>query len=271
MRIHDALADAAIFIATRRQAAHLKGHAEEEKLWLYLRTLCVFIHATGQVYRFEDFLKGSAIGRAHVTQNPGTPVRSFAQLSYELLLTASGEAPEPGEQQLMLILIALLDFVTETGQLADVEDYFSNQLEYAPVAIAYFATREEAETWLKGVAEPPSPARLLIGDEYYQFWYMREDNTRGMYRDHAIEPALEALAAQGIPAQAPSFSTRAEAEAWMSNHPASPYAFVTIAGERYFAVHHRRLKRHSFHLVAAVLDAWEKRKRAVELEMALEK
>jgi hypothetical protein len=92
-----------------------------------------------------------------------------------------------------------------------------------------------------------------------------------MYRDHVIEPALEALAAQGISSQAPSFSTRAEAETWMSNHPASPYAFVTIAGEHYFAVHHRSLKRHSFHPVAAALDAWEKRKRAIELETALEK
>ncbi|NTX09137.1 hypothetical protein HUA75_46050, partial [Myxococcus sp. CA040A] len=54
---HDALAEAAILIASRRQTAGLKGRAEEEKLWLYLRALSHFVHVTGQVYRFEDALK----------------------------------------------------------------------------------------------------------------------------------------------------------------------------------------------------------------------
>jgi len=135
---------------------------------------------------------------------------------------------------------------------------------------AHFTSREEAETWLKGVVEPPSPARILIGDEYHQFWYMREDNTSGMYRDYAIEPVLEALTARGIPPRTPSFATRAEAEEWLAIHPANPYAFVTIAGEHYFAVHHRRLKRHSLHHVASALKAWEERKKAVEIEVALD-
>jgi hypothetical protein len=45
---------------------------------------------------------------------------------------------------------------------------------------------------------------------------------------------------------------------------------VLIAGEHYFAVNHRRLKRHSLHHVASALKAWEEHKRAVEREAALD-
>jgi hypothetical protein len=271
VRIHDALAGAAILIASRRQAAGLKGREEEEELWRYVRALSDFVHVTGQVYRFEDSLVGMApTERPHVSAclsaHPGT----FAHRAVALLLATLDETPEPEQKQHVIVLISLLNFIADTGQVDDVEDFFINQLEYAPVAIAHFTNHEEAEAWLKGVAEPPSPARILIGDEYHQFWYTREDDTRGMYRDHAIEPALEALTAGGIPPRTPSFATRMEAEAWLMSHPANPYAFVTIAGEHYFAVHHRRLKRHSLHHVASALTTWEERKRAVELEAATE-
>jgi len=103
-----------------------------------------------------------------------------------------------------------------------------------------------------------------------QFWYSREDKKRGMYRDHPIESELEALTARGLPSQAPSFATRAEAEVWLVDHAAKPYTFVSIAGEYYFAVHHPRLKRHSLHHVASALQAWEQHKSAVQREVALE-
>jgi hypothetical protein len=271
VKAQDALADVAIFIANRRQEASSQGREEEETLWRFLRALSDFVHVTGQVYRFEDFLEGTPRSeRPHVSACVSEHAGTFARLAVELLLDTLGQAPVPDKRQHVLLLIALINFIAETGQLDDVEDFFSNQQEYAPVAIAHFASREEAESWLKGLVEPPSPARILIGDEYYQFWSMREGNARGMYREYAIEPALEALTARGIPPQTPSFAIRAEAEEWLRSHPASPYAFVTIAGEYYFAVHHRRLKRHSFHPVASTLQAWEERKRAVEFEAASE-
>jgi hypothetical protein len=270
VKTHEALASAAILIASRRQTAHLKGRAEEEKLWLYLRALSDFVHVTGQVYRFEDALKGmEPTEHPHISARMSAHTGKFAQLAVELLINTLDEAPEP-EHEHVLVLIALLNFIADTGQLEDVEDFFSNQLDYAPLAIAHFTSHEEAEAWLKDVEEPPSPARILIGDEYYQFWYMRADNTRGMYRDYAIEPVLEALTARGIPSQGPSFATRAEAEEWLMIHPANPYFFVAIAGEHYFAVHHPRLKRHSLYPVASALKAWEERKRTVEREAALE-
>jgi hypothetical protein len=271
VRIHDALANAAALIASRRQAASSKGREDQEELWRYLRALNDFVHVTGQVYRFEDSLQGTApTERPHVSALLSAPKGAFEQMAVELLFKALDETPEPEQRQHVFVLIALLNFIANTGQIDDVEDFFTHQLEYAPVAIAHFTSHEEAEAWLKGVAEPPSPARILIGDEYHQFWYTREDKTRGMYRDYPIEPALEALAARGIPPRTPSFATRAEAEEWLVSHPANPYAFVAISGEYFFAVHHRTLKRHSLHPVASALKAWEERKRAVELESALE-
>lgn len=270
MNTRDALPNAATFIASRRPEASLKGRAEEERLWRYLRAVSDFAHVTGQVYRFEDSLKMTPTERPHVSArllaHPGT----FAQQAVEMLLKALDETPEPDQKQNVLVLLALLNFIAESGELDAVEDFFTHQLEYAPVAIAHFSNYEEAEAWLKGVAEPPSPARILIGDEYYQFWYTREDNTRGMYRDYAIEPAMEALAARGIPSQTPAFATREAAEEWLMSHPATPYAFVNIAGEHYFAVHHRLLKRHSLHPVASALTAWEERKKAVARDASAE-
>jgi len=271
VNILEALANAAVFTASWRQATHSSGQAEEESLWLYLRALSNFVHVTGQVYQFEDYLKAAGPSECpRASARLGADKGRFAQLAVEMLLRALDKTSEPEQKQNVLLLIALVNFIADTGQLDDVEDFFSNQLEYAPIAIAHFSSNEEAEAWLRGVATPPSPAYLLIGDEYYQFWYRREDKTRGMYRDYPIELELEGLAARGIPPQTPSFATRAEAENWLTDHPANPYAFVSIADEHYFAVYHRRLKRHSLHPVASTLRAWEEHKRAVEREAARE-
>ncbi|WP_224365467.1 hypothetical protein [Hyalangium versicolor] len=267
---HDALATTATLIAPRRQAASLEGREEEEKLWRYLRALGDFVHVTGQLYSFEAFLQKTAPTEQPAVSACLNSQGSLAKLALELLLRTLDETPEPEQKRHVHVLIALLNFIADTGQFADGEDFFLHQLKYAPVAIAHFPHREEAEVWLKDAKEPPSPARILVGDEYYQFWYTPEDNTRGMYRDYAVEPAMEVLTARGVPPQTPSFDTREEAEAWLVTHPASPYAFVLIAGELHFAVHHRRLKRHSLHPVASALKAWEERKRAVEREQTLE-
>lgn len=267
----EALANAAVLIASSRQAAHSKGCKEEEKLWRYLRSLSNFVQVTGQVYQFEDFLKAASPSEhPRMSERLGSHKGTHAQRAMELLLKTLDKTAGHEQKQRVLLLIALLNFIADTGQLDEVEDFFSNRLEYAPVAIAHFTNHKEAEAWLRGIAEPPSPAYILIGDEYHQFWYRREDKTSGMYRDYPIESELEASTARGIPPQTPLFVTRAKAEEWLMNHPANPYAFVSIAGEHYFAVYHRRLKRHSLHHVASTLKAWEEYKRAVEREAALE-
>jgi hypothetical protein len=226
-----------------------------------------FVHMTGQVYRFEDYLEGLSLGapsKASAALNAGQ--NAFSGPAAELLLNVLDEVPEPEQKQHVRVLIALLDFIATTGQTEDVEDFFLHHHQYAPMAVARFTSRDEAEEWLKGIAEPPSPAHILVGDEYHQFWYRREDNTRGMYRDYVIEPTLEALTAKGIPPGVPSFPTRTEAEEWLKSYPANPEAFVVISGEAFLAVHHKRLKCHTLHRVASALRAWEEHKRAVALE-----
>jgi hypothetical protein len=184
-----------------------------------------FISATGQAYRFEDYIKGlSPTQRPHVStalkarQDVVTTQRVMA------LLLRAYEKPE---KQSVSVLINQVNFIADTGQLDDCEDYVNNRLDHAPHAIAHFTTRDEAEAWQKGLVEPPSPADILIGDEYYTALYSREDNVRSMYRDYIIEPYVEELAARGISPTTPAFETRAEAEAWLKDHPASPFEFVS--------------------------------------------
>ncbi|HEX8698903.1 MAG TPA: hypothetical protein VF815_08700, partial [Myxococcaceae bacterium] len=136
MSIHDDLADVVLLIASRRQAASFKS-PDDEKLWRYLRVLCHFVHVTGQVYRFEDFLSGTAPpAQPHVSARLSSPQSKLAKLAAELLFRALNEASEP-EQKSVLLLIALLNFIADTGQLEDVEDFFSNHPKQAPVAIAH--------------------------------------------------------------------------------------------------------------------------------------
>ena len=267
MTIHEQLTDVVLFIGTRRRAAEAKGRHDEVKLWHYVWLLEDFVRETGQVYRFEDSLRGElSAKRPSISTRLGNHEGTLAQPVMELLLETLDETPEPEQKQHVRVLIALVNFLAETRQLDEADGFVVNRWDYAPVAIAHFANLEEAQAWMKSVAEPPSPVRILIGDEYYQFWYMREDNTRGMYKEYSIEPALESLTAKGIPPETPSFATREEAEAWLMSHPANPDTFVAIAGEHYFAVHHPWLKRHSLHHVASTLEAWEERKRLVELD-----
>jgi hypothetical protein len=236
---------------------------EESELWSYLGEQFSFIHQLGQAYLFEDYLQGiPSTAPPYVSTALDTRKDATSRRAMDLALKALEETPDPEQAQHPLVLINLLNFLADTGQTADFEDFFNHRLDYAPLAMTSFATREEAEAWLKGLERPPSPARILIGDEYYLAWYSREDGSRNVTRDFTIEPYIEELTARGIPPNTPSFKTREEAEAWLADHPASPFTFLSIAGELYFAVHHKRLKRHTLHPVALSLMQWEEEKRA---------
>lgn len=265
MKIFEDLAYASQFAAHRRQAAMSVGREEEGELWRYLSDQTYFIHQTGQAYRFEDYLKAiSSTPHPHVSTALGAPGDAISQRAMALALKTLDETSEPEQARHAHILINLLNFLADTGQIGDFEDHLNHRLEYAPLAIAFFATREEAEAWLKGVEPPPSPARILVGDTYYLAWYSREDGARDISRDWVLEPYIEELTARGIPPSLPSFKDRGEAESWLVHHPASPFAFLSIAGEHYLAVHHKRLQRHTLHPAASALAEWEEEKTALE-------
>lgn len=271
MKIYETLGRAYLFAAARWREAGDAGREEEERLWMKVNAYRDFICTTGQAYLFEDYLKGVApsprpqVSTALEARRDSTSPRAMA-----LLLKAFDETLEPRQKRLVKLLIAQVNFIADTGQLEVCEDWIDNRLDYAPVAIAHFATRDEAEAWLKGLAEPPSPAKILIGDEYHDMMYIRQDNARYIRHDYVIEPYLEGDVAEGIPSTVPTFETREEAERWLALHPASPFGFVSIAGEYFYAVHHRWLKRHSLHPVASTLTAWEEYKRALERDTAQE-
>src|SRR5690606_2425358 len=117
-------------------------------------------HQLGQAYQFEDYLLGIPsttppyVSTALDAREDATSRRAMA-----LALKALEEAPAPEQAQHALVLVNLLNFLADTGQTADFEDFFNHRLDYAPLAMASFATHEEAEAWLKGLADPPSPAR----------------------------------------------------------------------------------------------------------------
>ena len=266
MSIHETLAGASRLAASRRQAAELAGRQEEQRLWIQVKAYRDFLASTGQLYLFEDYLDGVApTPRPQVSTAIEARPDSTSRRAMTLLLKTFDETPE---KQSASVLIHQVNFIADTGQLEACEDYIHHRLEYAPLAITHFPTHAEAETWLNGLAEPPSPANILIGDEYHLAWYSREDNARGMYRDYVIEPYIEEFVARGIPPTAPSFATRAEAEGWLKAHPATPFDFVSIAGEYYLAVHHKRLERHTLHHVASALAEWEEKKKATARDSA---
>jgi hypothetical protein len=240
------------------------GHEEELELWRYLRAITDFIHQLGQAYRFEDYLQEvPSTAPPYVSAALDSRKEATSQRALAVVLNALEGTPDPEQARHALMLVNLLNFIADTGQIADFEDFFTHRLDYAPLAIASFATLEQAEAWMRELAEPPSPTRILVGDEYYLAWYSREDGARNLSRDFAIEPYIEELTARGIPPSTSSFQSREEAEAWLAQHPASPFAFISIAGEYYLAVHHKRMKRHTLHPVEHSLRQWEEEKRAL--------
>jgi hypothetical protein len=269
LKIFEPLSEASVFAGARWRAAYAAGRKEESELWSYLGNQFSFVHQLGQAYQYEDYVAAlPATSSPYVSAALDARPDSTSRRALALALKALEEAPDPDQARHLLVLVNLWNFLADTGQTADVEDYFTHHLDYAPLAIASFATFEEAEAWLMGLEKPPSPARILIGDTYYLAWYSREDGARNVTREFTIEPYIEGFVAKGIPPSSPSFMSREDALAWLEKNPASPFAFLSIAGEHYFAVHHKRLKRHTLHPVALSLKQWEEEKKAAERQSA---
>jgi hypothetical protein len=259
--IHDILANALIRIGNLRQAAESAGNDEEVALWRYVREYLLFISRTGQVYRFEDYLEDLAPSRtSFVSAAFAAREEARSQQAMALLLQALQETTEPEQRQLLHVIIDMLNFVAETGQCDEFDEFRETWYVGPPRALARFDTREQAEAWLNGLAEPPGGTFVLIGDEYFEVWYSREDEVREFLRQHMIEPILEDYVARGLPAAVASFDTREEAEEWLKSHPASPMDFVSIAGEHHLAVYHKKLACHTLHPLSS-LKEWEEKKR----------
>lgn len=177
---------------------------------------------------------------------------------HELILGAQGllgrtlrSASSAEEQELFKVAAAALMFISETGTVHAFEDYLQFRKEAPPYAVAFFRTREEADSWLRQHPEPPHGAFVLIADEYHIVMHVREVEHRQLFPHPILEGYLEQLQQTPPPAPLPSFENREQAVAWLKGQPELLQStFMTIAGKRHVALYHRNLKHHSLHLLA---------------------
>jgi hypothetical protein len=171
----------------------------------------------------------------------------------------------PEEKELLLAAAEALRFINATGQQYEFEDYREDLGTEGPrMVIAAFATREEAEAWLKNHPKPPHMAAVLIADEYHTVYYWRDRDLRRMPSTPGIEYHLEEMMQAGLPPAVASFDTREEARAWFYNLPERPsQVVIQLGGEPYLAAYHRNIDHLAFHPFSLVerLKEWREKQK----------
>ena len=146
----------------------------------------------------------------------------------------------PEKKELIQVILDALHFIASTGQHRAFSEYLEHvEAGAPPYVMASFATREEAETWLRNHPNPPDSAHVLIANGYLDVFYDRETNRRRLLRSRSLEYYLAELQQEEPPVAVASFASPEEAEAWLKAQlePAR-WAWVSIAGELYLAVYH---------------------------------
>lgn len=261
MSIFDLLNEALLLIGNLQREAESTGKGEEATLWQHLREHWNFTVTTGQVYVFEDYLAGLDPARtSYVSTAFKVRADAMSQQAMAMLLRTLDEMADPKRKLRLLILIDLLNFIAATDQQEALARYREDSRSDAPPpVIAFFDTREEANAWLNHLSAPPSYGHVMIGDEYYEIWYSREDNVRELLRGYVMEYFLEDFdESKPLPSPAASFNTREEAMEWLASHPASPTALVAIAGEYHHAVYHKKYNRHTLHSLSRLREERER-------------
>jgi hypothetical protein len=171
----------------------------------------------------------------------------------------------PEERELLLAAAEALRFINTTGQHYDFEDYRKDLgVEGPEQVIAAFATREEAETWLKNHPKPPHMAAVLVADEYHGVFYSRERNLRRLLYSPTHEHYLKEMIRDGLPPAVATFNTREEAKAWFYNLSERPgQAVIQLGGEHYLVAYHRNIDHLAFHPFS-IVQRLEERKQQEE-------
>ncbi|HEX5749306.1 MAG TPA: hypothetical protein VFZ09_23960 [Archangium sp.] len=259
MPIHDLLNSGLLLIGSLQHAAESAGRIEEIAIWQHLRNQWNFTIITGQVYVFEDYLASLDSARtSYVSTAFNARADPMSQQGMTLLLRELDEQTDPARKQYTLVIIDLLNFIADSDQYEAFENYLVDRYSNPPLAIAFFNTRQEANAWLNSLSEPPSGGNVLIGDEYFSIWYSRESGFRELSRNDIVELFLDDSSSNQLPPVAASFNTREEALEWLTSHPASPMLLVTIAGERYHAVYHKKFNRHTLHSLTRLREERER-------------
>lgn len=161
----------------------------------------------------------------------------------QLLGTLWTKSQSVEEKEKLMFAVDALNFIYLTGQTYDFEDYRASIAASAPpLVIASFATRNEAETWLKAHPNPPSQASILIDGKYHYIAYIRKINHRSILRSKDLEYYLGDMIRGGIPSPVATFNDINEAEAWVRIQPEPPrQIFIQIAGETYLVAYHEKI------------------------------
>ena len=236
---------------------------EERELLLTARDAVLFISEFGQDYRFEDYRRNPD---SSLSSSGGeTSIKTLLGEAAGLMVRIRGELHSPEEKELASVLIDALNFIASTGQRTAFEAFRRDALAARPPhVVASFRTREEAEAWLASHPEPPAQGHVLVAGEYYQFYYFRELNRRGLLPQFTVEMLIRQLMEEGPPATVASFGSQEEAEDWLAKQLAPPsHAFISIGRKYHLAVFHENLHHRAIHPVSIVerLEKWEREQR----------
>ncbi len=234
----------------------LDGHDERSRspehkaLFRIASGAMAFIAYSGQLYRFEQFLRSRA---------PDSPRAAFSSSAVELLERTRASATSPEEQEVLLATIAALEFVESSGQHQGLEEYLHRwEVDTLPPVVAAFKTEEEANTWLDGQSVPPYSARVLIGDGYHTVLRSREGGSPNFLPMQTVAAFIESHSRGTLPPVVASFQTRAEADAWWASQPAPPtHVFITVGGAHYLAVYQENVQHRALYPFS-LADEWVK-------------
>ncbi|KFA88911.1 hypothetical protein Q664_38285 [Archangium violaceum Cb vi76] len=237
---------------------------EHRRLLGLARDALLFVYATGQPYRFEDFRRALE-ARGHPP--PGTfetPGNDFASLEEQLNSTRNfltgrrDEADSTRDKEVLQAIVDTLHFISSTGQHRAFNEYLEHlEADAPPYVIASFETEKAAKAWLENQPIPPDSASVLIADAYH--WVVHDERV-GIFRLPRVRDLgyhLADLKKRHPPAAVASFATREEAEAWWKAQPTpARWAWVSIAAEPYLAVYHPNIQHHALYPLS-MADGYE--------------
>jgi len=236
---------------------------EQARILGLARDALLYVSATGQRYRFEDFRKSlesatrSSAGAAPV---PGhlAELKERLRRTEEFFTKLRDEPGSAGERGLIQVILDTLHFISSTGQHGAFGEYLEHvEAGAPPYAIASFETREEAEAWLRNHPNPPVSANVLIANNYHDVMHDRETNSRRLPRNRDLEYYLAELKREEPAVPTASFASLEEAEAWLKSQPEpARWAWVSIAGEIYLAAYHPNIDHRALHPLS-MADGYE--------------
>jgi hypothetical protein len=197
------------------------------------RDALLFVSATGQRDRFEDFRKAPDTSEQSRLEEHLRGTEEF----FTKLRDGAGSAKE---KELLQVILDALHFISSTGQHMAFSEYHEHvEAGAPPYVIASFETREEAEAWLGNHPHPPDFAQVLVANSYHDVIHDRDRDIRRLRRNRSLEHYLADLEQEEPPNSVASFSSLKDAEAWLKAQPEpARWAWVSIGGEFYLAVYH---------------------------------